>query len=212
MKLITLEDGSQLYELDLFEVKRSITELVKEENPGADRSSIENRSWKLVQKVKMESSKAAREALNSYRSEVKNMSRRELVSEKHNSKLLGKHLFATGSSKPAKEFEAHAIISGGSEYARSARIILARYGIRIDDPVNGVWLPNFKKNVPHNKMPNAPAHRTIHTPQYYVNLLAVLVVAGSKEEVPKTLSKVRKRLTEWRFPYQKHSRINERNW
>ena len=212
MKLITLDDGSQLYELELQEVRTSIRELIKEVNPDAKHGAIEKRVTKLFDLVKFKTIKEARDALNQYRSEVPNISRRALITEKHNSKKLGKHMEAIGSLKPAKEFEAHAIISGGSEYARSARILLARYGIRIDDPVNGVWLPNFKKNVPHVKMPHAAAHRTIHTPQYYVNLLAVLDLSDSKEDVTRVLSKVRERLIQGRFPYIKNSKINERNW
>lgn len=136
----------------------------------------------------------------------------QLFKEKHKPKRLGRFLEVSGSCKPACEFEAHAVISGKHELAEAARMILARFSIRIDDPVNGVWLPNFQRNIPHEKMPKAPAHRTVHTKQYYANLTALLEDVETEEELVEVLAKVKSRLMQGKFPYKAGDVIDVTDW
>ena len=190
----------------------SISELIKEVNPDAKEFTIKQRTERVFNEVKLRSIKEAKKAVGEYRLQAKSMKNRQLVSEKHVPPRLGKHMSVSGMTKPAKDFEAHAIISGASQYASAARAILAKYKIRIDDPVNGIWLPNFVRNVPHSKMPKAPAHRTVHTIQYYLNLDELLLDVDSRESLVDLLCKVRSRLVEGRFPYKSGNEINVGDW
>ncbi|NRD75652.1 AHH domain-containing protein [Shewanella sp. VB17] len=212
MKKITLVNGTQIYELEYRELRKSISELVKEVNPEAKQCAINQRTDRVFNEVKFRSIIEAKRAVNEYRIKAKTMSNSQLVKERHVPPRLGKHMSVSGMPKPSLDFEAHAIISGASQYAIAARAILARYKIRIDDPVNGVWLPNFVRNVPHDKMPKAPAHRTVHTIQYYLNLDEVLVDVNSKEGLVDILSKIRSRLVEGRFPYKDGNEIDVEDW
>ena len=212
MKKITLAGGTQIYELEYRELRLSINELIKEVNPEAKDISIRQRTDRVFNEVKLRSIREAKKAVVEYRLRAKTMNNKLLVKEKHVPPRLGKHMSISGMLKPDLDFEAHAIISGASQHAIAARAILARYKIRIDDPINGVWLPNFTRNVPHNKMPQAQAHRTLHTIQYYLNLDEVLADVSSREDLVDILSKVRCRLVEGRFPFKSGDDINVEDW
>jgi len=213
MKKITLADGTQIYELEYRELRTSITELVKEVNPNAQSFAIQQRTERVFNEIKLRTIKDAKKALQEYRLKAKTMTNPALVKEKHKSNRLGRNISVSGMPKPSTtDFEAHAIISGSNQYAKAARAILARYKIRIDDPINGVWLPNFARNVPHDKMPDAAAHRSIHTVQYYLNLDEVLADVNSKEDLVDVLSKIRTRLVQGRFPYQAGDEIDVEDW
>jgi len=212
MKKITLGNGTQIYEMEYRELRISINELVKEVSPEADQATIRQRTSRVFNEVKLRSIIEAKKAVHEYRLYAKKMKNREFRKERHVPPRLGKHMSVSGMPKPSPDFEAHAIISGASQHAIAARAILARYKIRIDDPVNGVWLPNFLRNIPNNRMPNAPAHRTIHTVQYYLNLNQVLFGLTSKDDLVDVLSKIRNRLTEGKFPYKRGDQIDAGDW
>ncbi len=58
----------------------------------------------------------------------------------------------------------HHIVAGGAEAAAPARAVLQRFGIGINDAVNGVFLPASRA------APNAAGaavHSTVHTRAYY---------------------------------------------
>ena len=122
---------------------------------------------------------AMKEVLAQYIQTGLSMSQEELIAEQHNSKRLGEFLGSVGYERPnCGNFEAHAIVSGGHVRAEAAREILAQYNVRIDDPSNGVWLPNYKRNL--SKNPEfSYAHRTVHRKTYYLNITSCLEQAMS---------------------------------
>ncbi|WP_445355278.1 AHH domain-containing protein [Microbulbifer sp. EKSA008] len=76
--------------------------------------------------------------------------------------------------QPKKYMAAHHIVSWHDSRALAARQILAQYGIDINDESNGVWLPQYEKDLPHKACPDAYAHAKIHTNVYYVNVTNLL--------------------------------------
>ena len=172
----------------------------------------ENAQLTASQALHLVKMRSLQEALEFYRSEAKTMSATALGTEAHDSQRLGRHLTAAGKPRPGDHYEAHAIVSGEHKHARAARVILARYRIRIDDPDNGAWLPNFKRNTPAPAMPGAPAHRTIHTQQYYLNITSLLSQVTTERQARQLLQQIGRRLQEGTFPYKKGDKINPANW
>ncbi len=89
--------------------------------------------------------------------------------EAHDSQRLGAYMHASGDMKPHRLCDAHTIVSGVHKWAAQARLVLAIYGIRIDDPFNGCWLP--RNTAAKFRMPNwlkcAVPHSRIHRWYYY---------------------------------------------
>ncbi|MBI3900502.1 MAG: AHH domain-containing protein [Gammaproteobacteria bacterium] len=113
-------------------------------------------------------------------------------------------LWAAGRVGPAGTDDHH-IVSWNDLRALRARAILRQFGIEVDDECNGAALPSGKKNVPHPDMPNACAHKTVHTNVYYVNvefLLEGLAVDPdtTKQNVVDLLREIARQLTEGTFP------------
>ena len=95
----------------------------------------------------------------------------------------------------------HHIVAWDDERAIRARQILEQVGIHVDDEVNGVYLPMYKKNTPHRDMPNAYAHAGIHTRIYYINITTLLKeVEGNKNEIEATLRTIGESLSKGTFP------------
>lgn len=97
------------------------------------------------------------------------MSPEELENEVHNSQRLGEFMAITGEPRPNRLCDPHAIISGGHTLAGELRGILAWFERRIDDPVNGCWLPRNTaavKSMPR-QLQNAVPHSRIHRIKYY---------------------------------------------
>lgn len=107
--------------------------------------------------------------IEKYQAGAQGMTEARLRQEAHESQRLGAYMHATGDMKPHRECDAHAIISGAHDWAAPARLVLAIYDIRIDDPCNGAWLPRNTKAKPH--MPAwlrfAVPHSRIHRWEYY---------------------------------------------
>jgi hypothetical protein len=79
------------------------------------------------------------------------------------SRILARNLINAGYD-PVGLDAAHHIVAGGAPDAADARAVLARYGIDINDPVNGVWLP---RNLSVPNPGGAAVHSTLHTDNYY---------------------------------------------
>lgn len=99
------------------------------------------------------------------------------------SRGLAKALKLAGKIRLPGEF-AHHIVAHGDARAREARAILAKFGIKLDEAVNGVFLPGFKRspNV-HGKA----VHSTVHTDAYYAAVERNLKVATNKSQVEEVL-------------------------
>lgn len=105
-----------------------------------------------------------------FRARAAGMTYEQLINEKHRSSRLAKMLERTNDKRPSPRCDAHAIVSGGHSLAAPARAILAWCSRRIDDPINGCWLPRGLEDKPHmpDYLRNAVAHNRIHHEKYYV--------------------------------------------
>lgn len=139
-------------------------------------------------------------ALSTYYSESSNMNKQELLNEQHKPNRLSRFMKSSGIDRPVNT-AAHAIVSGSHERATAARNILAKWWIRIDDPVNGVFLPKNRHYTPHPQMPNAANHAAMHTKEYYVNITAMLAPRTSENDCRLILKLIGKMLTEGTLKY-----------
>lgn len=105
--------------------------------------------------------------LERFRQRSTAMTARELRWERHDSQRLGKNLRLAGKPKPDDKCHAHAIVAGGDPIATGMRAVLAVAGIRVDDAVNGTWLPGYEDDLPHWAMPNAVAHAWLNHDGYH---------------------------------------------
>jgi len=89
--------------------------------------------------------------------------------EKHHpTKVLAKYMEDAGLTKPDNCFTAHHIVQGTgcTQFAAESRIDLHFHGVRINDPLNGAWMPRYIEHKGHPAMPLANAHAEIHTYNY----------------------------------------------
>ena len=107
--------------------------------------------------------------LDKYRMEAMNMTDIQLEKEKHTSSRLAEYMRISGDPRPSSRCDCHAIVSGAVERAIQIRAIMAWLKVRIDDPLNGCWLPRDWAD--REYMPNylrfAVPHRRIHHAAYY---------------------------------------------
>ncbi|WP_444920874.1 AHH domain-containing protein [Microbulbifer sp. CnH-101-G] len=93
----------------------------------------------------------------------------------HPTKVLAKNMRADGRPQPSDRHSPHHIVAGKGKHPQTAdtRLLLHLYGIRINDPDNGVWMPRSRKDKGHWSMPKSPSHSEIHTYNYetWVNFL-----------------------------------------
>lgn len=142
--------------------------------------------------------------IDNYRAKAKNMTYDEFINEKHRSRRLAKMLARDGEPRPSKRCDAHAIVSGGHRFADTARGIMARFGMRIDDPDNGCWLPRGEEDKiympPHLR--NAVAHNRIHREAYYGWLQTLInrVLIHDITDLTRTLKMVKLRLQSSALP------------
>lgn len=94
---------------------------------------------------------------------------KQLQAEKHHpTEVLEKFMLAVPIPKPSANHSAHHITPGlgKTKDAYRARLHIHRFGIRINDPDNGTWLPRASKYTPHWSMPDAKGHMRYHTHGY----------------------------------------------
>lgn len=67
------------------------------------------------------------------------------VEEHHRADALEKFMRAVPIPKPSRNHTAHHIVpgKGKTQYAYRARVRIHLFGVRINDPDNGVWLPTL---------------------------------------------------------------------
>lgn len=137
-----------------------------------------------------------RSKLEDYRRQGKEQSTLFLSMEKHKSSSLGAFLRSVGSPRPGPKWEAHHIVSGGHAEAASARAVLAQADIkiRIDDPINGCWMPKTKADARPTMYPNAIPHCRIHRERYYDWIFNMIMNVESDGEVEAIFNTVRKQL------------------
>lgn len=134
-----------------------------------------------TQRMTMESMAIVQAGLEQYRSagrEVLTGTRQErqnklnvMQAEGHHKKdleVLEAFMRAVGKPKPGSRHTAHHLVpgKGKTRYAGLARTRMHRFGVRINDPDNGVWLPMHKADTPLWSMPASKGHLEYHTNGY----------------------------------------------
>jgi RHS repeat-associated protein len=106
------------------------------------------------------------------------------------SRALGRALVRAGVVRP-RGSAAHHIAASGSRRADEARDVLHDFGIDLDDPANGVFLPA------NSRSPNptgAAVHSRLHTDYYYDTVNELLGSARTRDEAIDILNQIRQRL------------------
>ncbi|WP_164016539.1 AHH domain-containing protein [Pyxidicoccus trucidator] len=112
------------------------------------------------------------------------------------SKRLAANLESAGVRRP-QGTDAHHIVAANAEAAGSARAVLHRFGVDIDDAANGVFLPSNSHVI--NPAPGS-VHSTIHTNEYYSAVDFALRRARSRQDVLEILSQLRQMLLSGSLP------------
>jgi hypothetical protein len=112
------------------------------------------------------------------------------------SRVLGKLLELSGIQRP-EGYEAHHIVAGFHERADPGRQILQKFGININDPANGVFLPATDKTINVN---GEAIHRPLHTHEYMDAVNKALNEAKTKEEAIATLKRIGRALQAGGYP------------
>ncbi len=95
-------------------------------------------------------------------SEIADNQRLQATVEHHPTDTLERFMRAAPIPKPSSVHTAHHIApgKGKTKSANLARINIHSFGIRVNDPDNGVWLPRFKEHTP---LPKSKGHLQYHT-------------------------------------------------
>jgi len=103
-----------------------------------------------------------------------------------------------GIDRPAGTAAHHIVPAGVKKFrsAEKARAILSKFGIRVENAANGVYLPSrFDEAV------RAAYHGTLHSKRYFDEVLRRLQLARSEEDALVILNKIRKELLAGTFPH-----------
>ncbi len=120
-----------------------------------------------------------------------------LVHNACSSKLARAIEAATGVARPANH-AAHHITATWAVRAGPARKVLKKFGIDIDDAVNGVYLP---QNALGRVGSTAAYHPKVHTKKYYRAVNDKLAVATSRSDAEEILSQLSAELQAGTFPF-----------
>lgn len=104
---------------------------------------------------------------------------------RHSSRALRKNMIAAGVT-PEVGDEAHHIVANDPR-AEPARAILKKYGIGINDAINGVFLPGNSSTPNPN---NATVHRSMHTDAYYRWVNRYVATARGAGDLSERLSQI----------------------
>jgi hypothetical protein len=94
-------------------------------------------------------------------------------------------------------YEAHHIVAGNRDRAATARDILKKFKIGINDASNGVFLPAEKTTQPTN---GEAIHGTLHKNKYYDAVNDALAQATTREEAIATLQEIGRKLQSGGYP------------
>lgn len=90
-------------------------------------------------------------------------------------------------------FVSHHIVAGKASAAAKARAVLRRFGIKINDPVNGVYLPGSKA-AQAAAASSATVHAGGHSSAYYEFVNEMLEAATTRQEAETILWMLRSML------------------
>ncbi|MCF6256952.1 MAG: AHH domain-containing protein [Gammaproteobacteria bacterium] len=154
---------------------------------------------RVIKKTEQEVKITLKEMADNIEREKRNARRRGMYALNRNMCSSSRHF-----AKP-KGTAAHHIVALTDSRAEQALKILLRWGIDFNDEINGVYLPRFKRNVPHNFMPNAIAHSQTHTEMYHENIVTTLLdidqMPGvTRDDIMRTLQEIGEDLQDGSFP------------
>lgn len=109
---------------------------------------------------------------------------------------LARVLESAGHIRPL-ESAAHHIVAQGSLRATQARRVLNRFGIDINNAVNGVFLP---ANLRSANAAGSAVHSTLHTRAYCAAVNAELAAARTRGQAEAALNSIRQALLNGKFP------------
>jgi hypothetical protein len=101
-------------------------------------------------------------------------------------RALARALEKAGHTRP-KGAAVHHIVAANAKNAKPARKLLRKFGIGLDDAVNGVFLPATRKS-PNST--GAAVHSTLHTKEYYKIVNQMLEKAKSKADAEGILRRI----------------------
>ena len=123
---------------------------------------------------------------------VKDSAKLEILADKQEGSYirLRKNLKKAGVSEPSYDNAAHHIVPAGK-----TRDILTKFGIHVDDAINGTFLPTKL-----NSGTPAIKHQGIHTEAYCDNVLKLLEGANTRQQVESRLKYIAEKLQDGSFP------------
>ncbi len=226
-------DNPTPLELAIYQYEKSCASFHNKKNAAAPKSetpkeldervSLRDQDWQHLQlrKISLREQAKLEKKLKEYRAASLKKSPQELKQENHHpTDKLESNLTAIGEVKPSRVHEPHHIIMGKGQYLPAemmmARLSLHMHGIGINDPVNGVWLANYKKNsetwrIPestiddpkHWATPNSPTHRPMHGKNYELWVAGALGnLSQSKELFSTKLRNIKLQLKYGGYPKQ----------
>lgn len=144
------------------------------------------------------------EGLIKYEAKGRGMTFEQLLSEAHDSGNLANYMTANGDPRSHRLCHCHAIISGTHPRAAPLRAVMAWVKMRIDFPLNGVWLPcntAAKIHMPRH-LSKAVSHSRIHRNGYYIWLTTFVNQTLIKDDktLAQALSKAKFHLETGTFP------------
>lgn len=146
--------------------------------------------------LKMKTSKRSKNIPSSiveYRREGDTMSRDQFRKEKGDSTKLGGFLDEAGDFRPKgnKIAAAHHIIASGSRRAFASRATMFKHKVRINDPVNGVYLPLNASTYKKYGFDTEQCHSTLHTVVYYTRVNNWIATSKSRLDLCQRLYRVK---------------------
>jgi A nuclease family of the HNH/ENDO VII superfamily with conserved AHH len=122
----------------------------------------------------------------------------ELIINKQDSEILGVNLRAGGNDKPADGYEAHHIVPSRAGGARmdALRAELKLLEIKLNDAVNGVWLPGPDAS----RDATEAYHRTLNNKAYNNAVADAFLNVTTKEEAFEVMQRIGSLLQSGNFP------------
>lgn len=112
---------------------------------------------------------------------------------KSSSKVLRENMIKAGIDVPDFANAAHHIVAGNARGVQAARDVLDKFNVKVNDAVNGVFLPIVKG------VSDAAYHPSLHTKTYYDTVNYLLSKATCKEDVIYILIQIGNQLADGTF-------------
>ncbi|TQV87366.1 AHH domain-containing protein [Aliikangiella coralliicola] len=141
--------------------------------------------------------------LDQYRDNVRKADINTLENEKHHpTEMLERFMRAAGVPKPDDNCTAHHIVPGKGRLRVNyfTRVHLHINYIGINDPDNGVYLPEKKRYTPHWHMPDSLGHKEYHTEGYERFINRRLVLMRTESTIRMELNLIGKMLQDNNLP------------